>query len=217
MSDDVRIIHGDSLALLPTLTGIDAVVTDPPYGIAFTRGSGGREVNRSRPLRKGTDPIAGDDKPFDPSPFLDWPCVFFGANHFAPRLPEGGSWHVWDKRAYSTIDDSFADIEFIWASARAKSEVIEHLWKGVQQASEKGSPKYHVSQKPVRVMRHLVEKYTKPGDLVLDPFAGSGSTGVACLQSGRRCILIEKDARYIPIIERRIREASMPLLAGVAS
>jgi DNA modification methylase len=94
---------------------------------------------------------------------------------------------------------------------KAKSEVIEHLWKGVQQASEKGARKHHVSQKPVRVMRHLIERYTKPGDLVVDPYAGSGSTGVACLKSGRRCILIEADARHLPTIHRRIDEARTPL------
>lgn len=215
--DDVRLIHGDWRDVLPTLGDepIAWVITDPPYGISFAKNAGGRSVvgrNRGINCRKpDPGPIHGDDKPFEPSPFLRWPCVFFGANHFAQRLPEGGSWHVWDKRAYSTINDSFADIEFIWASVPSKSEVIEHLWKGVQQASEKGSPKYHVSQKPVRVMKHLIEKYTKPGDLILDAFAGSCSTLVACLKTGRRGIGIEIDEKYIGPGLRRIEAARMPL------
>jgi site-specific DNA-methyltransferase (adenine-specific) len=213
--DGVTLYHGDCLDILPMLT-FDAIVTDPPYGIGFTKGAGGRSVvgrNRGINCRKpDPGPILGDDQPFDPSPFLTRsPCVFFGADHFHDKLTPGGSWHVWDKRAYSTIDDSFADVEFIWSSTKAKSEIIEHLWKGVQQASEKGAPKYHVSQKPVRVMVRLLEKFTKPGDVVLDPFAGSGSTGVACLKAGRRCILIEKDARYIPITIKRLQGAATPL------
>jgi site-specific DNA-methyltransferase (adenine-specific) len=211
---DARLILGDCREVMATLVDepIAWVVTDPPYGIGFAKGDGGREVNGYRSLRRGTDPILGDDQPFDPTPFLRWPSIFFGADHFAERLPVGGSWHVWDKRAYSTIEDSYANVEFIWASVKAKSEIIEHLWKGVQQASEKGKPKYHVSQKPVRVLRHLIERFTKPGDLILDPFMGSGTTGVACLKTGRRFIGIEIDPTYHAIAERRLAEAATPLL-----
>jgi site-specific DNA-methyltransferase (adenine-specific) len=220
VSEDVRLIHGDSIHLLGSLSELPAgerpdwVVTDPPYGINFAKGAGGREVDGRKSLRRGTDPIIGDDRPFDPSPFLDrWPCVFFGADHFSHRLPPGGSWHVWDKRAYSTIEDSFADMEFVWSSVPHKSEIIEHLWKGVQQASEKGKPKYHVSQKPVRVMCRLLEMFTKPGDLVFDPYCGSGSTLLACLKTGRRGIGVDLDPKYIPIARRRIDAARTPLFS----
>ena len=84
------------------------------------------------------------------------------------------------------------------------------------QASEKGKPKYHVSQKPVRIMAHLIQKYTKPGDLILDPFTGSGSTLVAAMKTGRRAIGIEIDEAYVRIAERRIAEAETPLFNATA-
>jgi site-specific DNA-methyltransferase (adenine-specific) len=211
---DVRLIEGDCRAVLPTLDldAIDWIVTDPPYGIDFRKGDTGKPANGRKSVRRNTRPISGDDRPFDPSPWLErWPCVFFGADHFHDRLPPGGSWHVWDKRAYSTIEDSFADLEFVWASERAKSEVFEHLWKGVLRASENQGRKYHVSQKPVRLMCRILEKFTKPGDLILDPYAGSGSTLVACLKTGRRGIGIEVDPAYIPTARSRIASARLPM------
>jgi site-specific DNA-methyltransferase (adenine-specific) len=214
MSDEITIIHGDCREILPTLA-FDAIVSDPPYGIAFQKGEGGRGTRGSKSVpRRNLDSILGDDEPFDPSHLLAWPCVLFGADHFRARLPETGSFHAWDKKAYSTLDDSFSDVEFIWSSQGGKSRIISHLWKGVQQASEKNAPKYHVSQKPVRVMVQLIEWFTKPGDVICDPYAGSGSTGIACLKTGRRCILIENDPKYLPIIRHRVEAARTPLFAG---
>lgn len=213
--NDIRLIHGDCLEVLPTLLGepIAFVVTDPPYGIGFVKKNTGKAVRVAGSLRRNAAAIAGDDKPFDPAPFLRWPCVMFGANHFYHRLPDGGTFHAWDKLAYSTLNDSFSDVEFVWTSWRCKSRIISHLWKGVQRASETQARKFHVSQKPVAVMCRLLEWFTKPGDLILDPFAGSGSTLVACQKMGRRCIGIEIDPQYIPITQRRIAAARTPLFA----
>jgi site-specific DNA-methyltransferase (adenine-specific) len=210
---DVRLILGDCHEVLSTLDpeSIDIVVTDPPYGIGFVKQETGRRVRGRTSVRRNAGGILGDDKPFDPTPFLKWPCVMFGANHYYDRLPPGGTFHAWDKRSYSTLEDSFSDVEFIWTSWPCKSRIISHLWKGVLQGSEKGKPKYHVSQKPVAVMTQLLEWFTKPGDVILDPFAGSGSTLVACLKTGRSGIGIEVDERYIPIINHRTADAMTPL------
>jgi site-specific DNA-methyltransferase (adenine-specific) len=207
MSRPTVTLHlGDCLEVLKTLEdgSVDAVVTDPPYGIQFVKGNTGRVVAGRKSLRRNGDPIVGDERPFDPSPWLRWPCVMFGADHFRLRLPEGGSFHAWDKKAHSTLNDSFSDVEFIWSSKRGKSRIVSHLWKGVQQATEKGRPKYHVSQKPIAVMAQLIEWFTEPGDTVLDPYMGSGSTGVACVRTGRNFIGVEIDPTCHAIAERRI-------------
>jgi site-specific DNA-methyltransferase (adenine-specific) len=141
--------------------------------------------------------------------------VLFGADHYRDRLPIGGAFHAWDKRSISTIDDSFSDVEFIWSSKAGKSRIISHLWKGVQQATEKGRPKYHGAQKPVRVMAQLIEWFTEPDDLIVDPYCGSGSTLVACLKTGRRGIGIELDEGYCRIARRRISEATPTLFASL--
>jgi DNA modification methylase len=214
MSDQIRLIHSDCREILPTLA-FDVIVSDPPYGITYQRGAGGRPVkgtNSGVNYRKSNPgPILGDDRFFDPSHLLRWPCVLFGANHYMDRLPLGGSWHVWDKRAHSSIDDSFSDVEFIWSSMPGKSRIISYLWKGVQQQGEKGKPRYHGSQKPISVMIQLISWFVESGKVICDPYAGSGSTGVACLKTGHQCILIEKDPKYLPIIRRRLDEASIPL------
>src|SRR3990172_5248432 len=94
---DLRL--GDCLDVLPTLEAgsVDAVIADPPYGIKHKRGNTG---NRGRGISKHINkPIYGDDKPFNPAPFLGFKIVIlFGANHFAERLPDKGSWTFWHKR-----------------------------------------------------------------------------------------------------------------------
>lgn len=211
--DGITLYHGDCRDVLPTLDSVSVIVSDPPYGIGFVKKDTGRGVVDRWSCHRNAGPIGGDDVPFDPSHLFGWPCVLFGGNHFYDRLPPGGSFHGWDKRAHSSLDDSFSDIEFIWTSRPCKSRIISHLWKGVQQDSEKGRRKYHVSQKPVVVMRQLIEWFATSDDVICDPYAGSGSTGVACYKMGRRCVLIESDPRYIPIIIRRLRDAETPLLS----
>ena len=215
---DIQIIQGDCREIIQGLQEpIDFVVSDPPYGIDYVHGGGGRSPQGDFNPVRHYDPIAGDDESFDPTFLLRWPCVLFGADHYCNRLPAGGSFHAWDKITTSTLDDSFSDAEFIWTSWKCKARIIKHLWKGIlRDGKEKGVRKVHVSQKPVAVMVQLLEWFTKPGDTVLDPFAGSGSTLVACLKTGRRGIGIEIDPRYIPTIERRVAEARTPLFDAIA-
>ena len=69
----------------------------------------------------------------------------------------------------------------------------------------------HPAQKPLALLTYLIEKATQPEDTVLDPFMGSGTTGVACVQTGRRFIGIEIDPKYYEIAQRRIAEAEAQL------
>ena len=206
-AEPVRLVCGDAMEVLPSLPESLKVVTDPPYGIKFVKKDTGRGTRGLPSCRRNAGPIVGDDSPFDPLPLLRWPCVMFGPNHFYDRLPAGGMFHAWDKRAHSSLDDSFSDVEFVWTSWPCKSRIVSHLWKGVLQATEKGKPKYHVSQKPVEVMVQLLKWFTDPGDTVLDPYMGSGSTGVACVQTGRRFIGIELDPGHFQTATNRINAA----------
>jgi site-specific DNA-methyltransferase (adenine-specific) len=183
---------------------IDAVVSDPPYGIGFQKGAGGLGIHPNRVRHLG--PIQGDDQPFDPEPWLNWRCVMFGGNHFYARLPDGGTFHTWDKSRGVGPDDSFSDAEYLWTSWRCKSEVFRYLWKGVLQDGEKGLPKYHVMQKPIAVMGWCLG-FVPEAKTILDPYMGSGSTGVACAKLGRKFIGIEIEPKYFDIACRRIEQA----------
>lgn len=79
--------------------------------------------------------------------------------------------------------------------------------RGVWRCGVERNDRCHPTQKPVALMRQLVEDFTDPGDLVVDPFCGSGTTGVACVQLGRRFIGIERDERYAAVARERIEAA----------
>lgn len=204
LAEGVDLYCGDCMEVLPTLEKVDAVVSDPPYGIRFLKGAGGLGIHPGRV--RNLKPIYGDDKPFDPSPWTKWPCVLFGANHYYARLPDGGTFHTWDKSRGVGPNDSFSDAEYVWTSDRRKSEVFRYLWKGVLQDGEKGFPKFHVSQKPIEVMRWAIG-LTVEARHILDPFMGSGSTGVAAVKLGRKFVGIEIDPDYFDIACRRIEAA----------
>jgi site-specific DNA-methyltransferase (adenine-specific) len=222
---DVTLHHGDCLQILPTLDPASVwIVTDPPYGIGYAHsGKGAKPDDRGRGHRnavRGGPLIDGDDQPFDPAPLLRFPNVLmWGANHFAHRLPPGGRWLAWDKRAESNVHDSFGDVDFAWHSRSGASRIINYLWKGVacEKRGESNGQRWHPSQKPVRVMMWSIEQAGVPPDgIVVDPYAGSGSTGVACLRMGLKCILVERDSRYLPVIEKRLKDAETPLFSGIS-
>lgn len=194
---------GDCRDILPTLGKVDAVVTDPPYGIGYQKGSGGRGKHSFRNI----EAIAGDTAPFDPEPFLAFPdVIMWGGNHFAARLPHG-RWLAWDKLAGMPEFDSFSDVEFAWRKGRGKDRIFSHLWKGICKASEKaqGKERWHPTQKPIALMKWCLGMID--AGVVLDPYMGSGTTGIACVEMGRPFIGIEIEPRYFDIACKRIEEA----------
>ena len=222
MEGNFQLIHGDCLEILPTLAAgsVDAVVTDPPYGIGVKT----NYAERGRgALARCNDykPIIGDDKPFDPTPFLEFDTVIlFGANYYADKLPISGGWIIWDKvdglpskRPVGFNDNS--DCEMIWTNIGNAARIVKHRWMGAMKASENGDRRIHPTQKPIKLMTRIIEYWTNPGDTILDPFMGSGTTGVACAQTGRSFIGIEIDENYFKIAEKRINKARQQLRLGI--
>lgn len=205
---DVTLYNADCLDILPTLGKVDAVITDPPYGVRYSP-SQNTATSWGPKTFVGSVVVAGDDRPFDPSPFLAFPVVVLcGGNHYANRLPASSEWVIWDKRDGLSSND-FADCEMIWTNSSGVARIYRHYWNGALRASERGEARVHPTQKLVSLMAWLIEQYTQPGDLVLDPFMGSGTTGVACVRTGRRFIGIEISEQYFKIAQRRIAEAQM--------
>ena len=214
MAVEVTLLQGDCLELIGTLdkSKIYAVITDPPYGIK-TR-TMNKTLGRSK-LAECNDfpPVAGDDVPFDPAPWLDYPVVvMFGANNFADKLPSSTCWLVWDKREGITPNDQ-ADCELAWTNKRMPSRLYHHLWSGMIKASENTKRRLHPTQKPVSLMKWVLEHVgVKPGMTVLDPYMGSGSTGVACVELGIDFIGMELEPQYFEIANTRITEANIQMV-----
>jgi site-specific DNA-methyltransferase (adenine-specific) len=221
--DGITLYCGDCLEILPTLDAgsIDAVVTDPPYGISYCRGTStsGIHTNKETCNRHAGIVIYGDNQEFDPSPMLRFGNVLlWGADHYSQRLPHG-RFLAWDKLNGKKSWDSFSDVEFAWHSKRAASRIISYLWKGLCQGGgeDKQTKRIHPTQKPVAVMRWSLDQAQVPqGGLVLDPFMGSGTTGIACIRTERRFIGIEIDERWFTVAVKRIEnELQQPFLAGL--
>jgi len=200
----IRLYCADCLDVLPTLEAgsVDAVIADPPYGINWLS-------NRPNSIRYGK--IIGDDKPFDPTHLLGYPfSILFGANNYADKLPIGG-WIVWDKRTNEAADKCLgAPFELAWCSRKTTFRIIRVMHCGVKNADAPNGDvanqaRFHPTQKPVRVMQACVN-LTKQTDTIIDPYMGSGSTGLACVRTGRRFIGIEKEPKYFDIAVKRIKD-----------
>lgn len=191
---------------------VDAVVTDPPYGIDYRIGDSGH--GHSLRLKK---PIYGDAEPFDPAWILDFvyrsgmdiPLLLWGADCYKERLPQGGTMLCWDKSCGQGAANSFIDAEFAWMNRRNARCIYRLFWKGATRSGEgKAERKFHPSQKPVELMRWCLETARIGiGKAVLDPYMGSGTTGLACVTTGRKFIGVEIDREYFDIACRRIEQA----------
>lgn len=205
---DCTLYLGDCLEILPSLPKVDAVVTDPPYGIGFCHGAGGDGIGGGRYASKFNGVrVTGDERPFDPTPLLTLApvAVLFGANHYAHLLPAASKWLVWDKRCNLTRND-FADCELAWTNLGGVARLKNHYWNGMMRDSEKGVARVHPTQKPVEVMAWAI-KEIGDAETILDPYMGSGTTGVACVQLGRKFLGIEIEPQYFDIACERIRAA----------
>ena len=210
---DCTLYLGDSEIIRADLSREGILVSDPPYGISYKSPSG-----KGKTIRGDYAIIKGDDKPFDPTPWLDWPqVVLFGANHFANMLPPSAKWLVWDKRAGMSPNNN-SDCELAWVKEGGSARLITHLWNGMLKASEREDLRVHPTQKPIVVMEWVINQVASGLEMVTDPFMGSGTTGVACVRQGRPFVGVEMDEGYFEVACSRIRKAvSQPDLWGGAS
>ncbi len=205
----ITIYCGDCLPIMREMANqsIDAVIADPPYGIALDTKY--RKRGRSRlALCRDYPEIIGDQKQFDPKPILDLglPSILWGGNYFADKLPAQSGWLVWDKRVLEITNDQ-ADCELAWTNCIKGARVFRHMWNGFLKDSERGEG-YHPAGKPVALMKWCLG-FLPDSEVVLDPFMGSGTTLVAAKQLGRRAIGIEISEEYCEIAAKRLSQEVM--------
>lgn len=188
---------GDCLEILPTLSKVDAVITDPPYGIGkdgqarSTGGHGGRKAYEFM----GWDTARPSAEHFRLTISAADEHIVWGGNYFADLLPPTSKWLVWDKG--QRINQS--DGELAWTSFDGALRIYTQNRVGLMQDGAE-----HPTQKPLRLMRWCVAMTT---GTVLDPFMGSGTTGVACVSLGRKFIGVEINETYFDIACERIENA----------
>lgn len=190
---DATLYLGDCLEILPTLGKVDAVVTDPPYGIGFAA------MPTKWQRRSGQQPEAWDNQPIHSLPAIlaagDIQVVW-GGNYY--ELPPSRGWLSWFK---PDAPPSMASFELAWTNQSRNARQIS-CSIGETNAERVGHP----TQKPLKVMAWCLEQFPL-ARAILDPFMGSGTTGVACAKLGRKFIGIEIEPRYFDIACRRIEEA----------
>jgi len=215
-ANGITIYHGDCRALtLPEKPAL--VLADPPYGVNENtkRASGGRGMRPDIPrIAYDYPPVAGDDEPYDPAHLLALaaPSIFWGANHYADKLPVSPSWFVWDKKEAGTPDDN-ADCEMAWTNLGGPARLYHHLWRGFLKASERDQIRKHPTQKPVALMRWcLTRAKLQLGALVYDPYMGSGPVAKACKQLGYRYIGCELVEQYCETTALGLQQEVMELV-----
>jgi site-specific DNA-methyltransferase (adenine-specific) len=220
LSDRCTIILGDCRKV--NLPKYDAVISDPPYGINFNHSGHGKGVSKKRNCKR----IHDDATPFDASFIFslagklssrsrEKALAVLGADHFPYDVPFRGSFFTWDKSLGCGPCTNFCDAEYGWANVKNPRNIFRHMWMGLLREgldSSAKSNRVHVSQKPVELMAWMMDfARVKIGATVLDPYMGSGSTGVAALQTGRRFIGVEIDQENFDIAARRLAEAHQRL------
>lgn len=218
--DLVTIYHADWRDIAPSLRGVDLVLADPPYGIDIRTNYA---YNQRGSLAGSSDypRIAGDDKPFDPAPFIGYSgLVLWGANHFADRLPVSGSWLVWNKidgltsiREHGFNDGADCELAWMRGGNVTVPRIFGHRWAGMLKASEKDQRRVHPSQKPVALMGWCLS-FFPDARLVFDPFMGSGPVARACKDRGIRYVGCELVRDYCERAAERCRQETLDLGAA---
>jgi hypothetical protein len=228
---DATLYCGDSLQVLPTLGRVSSVLCDPPYEAeAHTKGRRllGKQTGGSRTVEYGaldfdriTDEVRDQSAALSAAVCDGWMLTFCQAEAVAAwrdaheaagaKYKRAMVWIKPDGAPQFTGDRPGMGYESIVASWCGKGR---SRWNGggrhgvfTHAGRDSNHPKQHMTQKPVALMFELVQLFTNAGDTILDPFMGSGTTGVAAIQLGRKFIGIEKDPRYFEIAVKRIEQA----------
>jgi DNA modification methylase len=205
-----RLMCGDSTSIdavekLMDGKSVDMVYTDPPYGISIVNESG--HVGGEKLAQVGTyAPVANDDsidvaveaiqtiKTLEAKVEIIW-----GGNYYANYLENSSCWIVWDKQNTG----NFADAELAWTNQKTAVRIFQHMWNGMIKGSEKGQKRVHPTQKPIALAEWCYEQYGKECETVLDLFAGSGSSLIACETKKKQGFMMELSPAYCDVIVKR--------------
>jgi DNA modification methylase len=194
---------GDCREILPTLGRVDAVVTDPPYGIGESAAKNRTRGSAAAPGDYGSD--NWDQEPADPR-VIEWMLgnskwqIIFGGNYFT--LPPTSCWLIWDKQ---NGDNDFADCELAWTNLPKAVRRVHWMWNGMIRRG--GEQRFHLTQKPLGVMEWVLGHLPANVETVCDPYLGSGTTGVACVKRRLKFIGIEREEHHFATACDRIRKA----------
>lgn len=202
---DCLLIEADCLSILPHLPKIDACLTDPPYGINQAGGFSGAG-GFSKPIERkqyddNWDKYTPDAITFEIMLSISKEAIIWGGNYFTDKIPQANFWLVWDKE--NTMP-TFSDCEL--AGTNIDKNSVKRLVYRQNGCMSKEKERFHPTQKAVGVMEWCLS-HVKNAETILDPFMGSGTTGVACAKLGRKFIGIELEEKYFDIACKRIEEA----------
>lgn len=215
------IICADCMDILRSLPDkcVDLVLTDPPYGKGGDERADGRfggRFEKYRPVQRTggrTERYENRIAEWDHAPAqevfdeifrVSKNQIIWGGNYF--NLPATRCFNVWRKLTISEVF-SMAMCEYAWTSFNSNAKYWEYM--------PQDSDRFHPTQKPVPLIMRQLEEYATPDMLILDPFAGSGTTAIACHNLGMRCISIEKDERYAAMANQRLQKHKEQLLLNL--
>lgn len=208
----------DDFASRIPLRQIDAILTDPPYGIALN-------TDYQGPYFGGRNyrPVVGDNAPFNASKLRKrYHSVkeqfWFGAEGYRRTLSDNdldGSWIVWDKR-WTDVEEKQKSIdkivtssfELLWTASKHKHAILRHLWSAFDSRVNDGHKRQHPTEKPVALLIDIIDRWIDAGATILDPFAGSGTTLIAAAKTGRIGYGIEIDPGYVDVIVKRLEQVT---------
>jgi len=193
-----QIIHGDCLEVMRGMEAesVDIVITDPPYGLGDKMNGGTWGANVIYLDMRTWDKVASNEH-INEIFRISKNQIIWGGNFY--MLPPSRCWLSWNKPQLNTM----SDFELASTSFDKPSKSFSCI-------RNPDGRKEHPTQKPISLMKWCIENFTQEGDTFLDPFCGSGSTGVAALQMGRNFIGIELNPDYVELSRRRVGQA-MPL------
>ena len=193
----------DGLKLLPDKS-IDLILTDPPYGKKADKGTNGFGAAKNRRYAGGWDKEAPPQEVFNEMFRVAKNLIIFGGNYFGNLLPPSNCWIFWDKKGDIAFQNPFADGELIYTTFKKPvKRIVFHQQGFITDSKDK---RYHPTQKPTELVQSLLEMFSEPGQVICDPFLGSGTTAIAAVNTGRHYIGYEIDPGYFQICCDRLDE-----------
>ena len=202
----IQLYNADCMEILKTMPdkSVDCVITDPPYGInrdILQQKNEGKWGFREYGKSNWDNPITKEY--FEELFRISKNQIIWGANYYPQFLKPSMCWIFWNKMQPNF---SFSDGEFAYTSFYSKAKIYNYARGSTMQDG-----KFHPTQKPVKLIGQIIEDYTNIRDTILDPFMGSGTTGVACAMLNRNFIGIEIDKGYFDIAKKRIEDTQVSL------